>query len=407
MKVRSRLRRAILQAEKHMRRLWGALALSLALAAYGLSGLPGHELVALSACIPLVLAWRRRWRTQATVTARGLEAILDAGTDGLVVIDADGKIVLCNRVFADLASKPPRDLVGLALRAVAGDRKLLPAVSQALAGESPVLCQVHMGRVALHASACPIRHDGRIIGALIVLRAMYPSIYEYRESPLPRPRSTVSLSDLLGWFFPSDSYRPKHPEISPVVYKCLNDPSQTGSQGLSGSAEPETGRALYALVRLIEPKNVIEIGSYVGASSICIAQALADNPQPGLLHCVEVEERHVTLTGDHLAEASLADRARIYHGSSQDPGIVSSLPRSELIFVDGDHTYEGAKKDFQTYSGLLVGEGMMVYHDTVKIMALQRLMDELAQDPRHDTFTIATSDGDGLTLIRRRAAGTE
>jgi hypothetical protein len=34
-------------------------------------------------------------------------------------------------------------------------------------------------------------------------------------------------------------------------------------------------------------------------------------------------------------------------------------------------------------------------------MALQRLITEIAQNPYYDVFTFATSDGDGVTLIRK------
>ncbi len=44
----------------------------------------------------------------------------------------------------------------------------------------------------------------------------------------------------------------------------------------------------------------------------------------------------------------------------------------------------------------------MLYHDTIKIMALRRLMQEIAQSGDFDVFSMATSDGDGITFLRRR-----
>ena len=397
--MRSKLRRMILGVKWRMRGLWAPLAVSSALAGYGVSGLPGHVLVALVACIPLVVAWRGR------VAARTSQftAALSISKDGIVLTDMDSNIVAANPVFEDISGRASRDLVGRPLSAILQDRSLGSMINRAIAEGSAAFARVHVRRQAFDAEARPILHDGCAIGLTIVLRGMYPNAYEYRESPQPRPRSTVSLRELLGWLVPFDSDRLGSGEINPVVRKCLNDPEHAGKYGSSGSAEPDTAEALYALIRLLEPKNVIEIGSYVGASSICMAQALAHNARSGLLHCVDLEEAHVTLTGDHLAEASLSAQARLYHGSSQDPEIIHSLPRSELIFIDGDHTYEGARKDFDTYEALLGDDGIIVFHDTIKIMALQRLMMEIAQDPRYDTISIATSDGDGLTLIRRRA----
>lgn len=386
-----------------MRGLWAPLAISSALAGYGLSGLPGHVLVALAACIPLVVAWRGRdsARTSQLTTA------LSIPEDGIVLTDVDSKIIAANAAFEGLCGGSSHDVVGRPLTAILRDGSLTSMISRAIAQESEACARVHVRQAAFDAWARPVVRGGRVAGLVVVLRGMYPQGYEYRESPQPRPRSTVSLRDLLEWFLPLHTDRLGSGEINPVVHKCLNDPAHVGKYGSGGSAEPDTGRALYALVRLLEPKNVIELGSYVGASSICMAQALADNARSGLLHCVELEEAHVTLTTDHLAEASLSEQARLYHGNSQDPAVVQSLPRSELIFIDGDHTYEGARKDFELYEALLSDEGVMVFHDTIKIMALQRLMMEISQDPHYDTISLATSDGDGLTLIRRRAGGKD
>ena len=386
----------------HMRGLWLGLALSLALLAYGLSGLPGHLLVAAAAGVPLVYAWRRRLQSERAVDVGRLAAAADVIADPIVVTDLDNNVAFVNQALEQLAGAPATDLLGRPLQAALKDKQLALIGQQALAGERGPFPRVHPFGLSFEVSASAVHDHGRPIGMVATFRSMSPPSYEYRESPLPRPRSTVSLNELFTWFFPSDSYGPDDPQINEVAHKCRRDPAYAGSHGLSGSAELETGKALYTLVRLLKPDSVIEIGSYTGASSICIAQALSDNSQPGLLHCVEIDEKHVIMAQKHLEEAALAHRVRFYQGSSHDPGIVHSLPRSEIIFVDGDHTYHGARKDFEIYSGLLADHGVIVYHDTIKIMALQKLMTELAQNPQYDTFTIATSDGDGLTLIRRR-----
>jgi predicted O-methyltransferase YrrM len=36
----------------------------------------------------------------------------------------------------------------------------------------------------------------------------------------------------------------------------------------------------------------------------------------------------------------------------------------DLIFIDGDHSYEGIKKDFELYSNLLTDNGIIIIHDT-------------------------------------------
>jgi predicted O-methyltransferase YrrM len=233
---------------------------------------------------------------------------------------------------------------------------------------------------------------------------LYAVDYPYRESPLPRPTSNVSLGDVFAWFYEGKDFLPSHPHVNEVAHRCRTDSTYSGERPkrVTWSAERETGHALYSVIRLGRPKNVIEVGTYNGASTVSMAQALRDNGDSGQLHCVEIDQYNIDLTRHHLEEAGLAHLASLYQGSSQDPSLVDRLPESELIFIDGDHSYEGARHDYETFSKKLSPRGLMLYHDTIKIMALGRLMQEIAQSGDFDVFSMATSDGDGITFLRRR-----
>lgn len=235
-------------------------------------------------------------------------------------------------------------------------------------------------------------------------KILYAPNYVYREGPLPRPVSNISIGEVFGWFFNGEEFLPDNPHVNEVARKCRTDPAYSGKrpQRVPWSAERETGHAIYAVIRLLRPRNVTEIGIYNGSSSICIAQALDDNGNSGHLHCVELDEYNIALTRQHLEEAGLDPLVSFYHGSSHDQTLIEQIPQCEFIFVDGDHSYEGARKDFELYSEKLLPRGMMLYHDTTKIMALRQLIQEISQSCDFDVFTIATSDGDGITFLRRR-----
>jgi predicted O-methyltransferase YrrM len=233
---------------------------------------------------------------------------------------------------------------------------------------------------------------------------LYADDYTYRESPLPRPISNVSLGEVFAWFFNGKDFLPSHPHVNEVAHRCRTDSRYSGERPkrVAWSAERETGHALYSVIRLCRPRNVVEVGTYNGASTVSMAQALHDNGDSGQLHCVEIDQYNLDLTRHHLEQAKLSHLTSFYHGSSQDTSLVGRLPESELIFIDGDHSYDGAWQDYETFSKKLSVRGMMLYHDTIKIMALRRLMQEIAQSGDFDVFSIATSDGDGITFLRRR-----
>ena len=236
-------------------------------------------------------------------------------------------------------------------------------------------------------------------------RRNYPVDYDFREDPLPRPLSNVSLGEVFGWFFGTD-FLPLHPHVHPIAEKCRTDPGYVKilPDGTRASSERETGHAIYSIVRLLKPKNVIEIGCYNGASSICIAKALQDNGF-GILHAVDISSTNIEITKRNLENADLTQWVQLYHGDSSDHDVLDRLSTSEFIFIDGDHSYEGAKRDFENYQNKLDTRGIMLFHDTIKIMALRHLMQEIYIDGRFDVFTVATSDGDGITFLKRKTVG--
>jgi hypothetical protein len=54
-------------------------------------------------------------------------------------------------------------------------------------------------------------------------------------------------------------------------------------------------------------------------------------------------------------------------GDSHDQDIqkqaASTCPRFDLVYIDGDHSYEGVKQDFVMYSKLTLPKSLMVFHD--------------------------------------------
>lgn len=64
----------------------------------------------------------------------------------------------------------------------------------------------------------------------------------------------------------------------------------------------------------------------------------------------------------------------------------------EFLLIDGDHTYEGAKKDYQMYSLLVKQEGLIAFHDIVAppyrvaSCEVNRLWNELKQESNYKEF---------------------
>lgn len=136
----------------------------------------------------------------------------------------------------------------------------------------------------------------------------------------------------------------------------------------------------------------VEIGSYLGASTCFIANAL--NSQ-STLYCIDTWENDAMIynTGDdkdsNLAPkntfnefvsntAKYANKIKKLRGWSYL--VVTDLMRHEsaidFIFIDGDHNYEGVKRDWDTYKPLLKKGSIVALHDTGWAEGVNRVIAE-------------------------------
>ena len=123
---------------------------------------------------------------------------------------------------------------------------------------------------------------------------------------------------------------------------------------------------LHRLVREMQPETVVEIGRFRGGSTVIIAAAL----ERGALHSYDIDTRQERdgaeldrqLTGV-LERYGLTDRVRLHVADSKSavppPGPI------DILFVDGDHSEEGVRADFEHWSPQLRPGGHLLFHDAV------------------------------------------
>ena len=92
------------------------------------------------------------------------------------------------------------------------------------------------------------------------------------------------------------------------------------------------GRMLKMFVRMIHPRQVLEIGTYSGYSALCIAEGL---PEGSLLHTFEINDEQEDFTRPWLEGSSYADRIKFYIGDA-----LKRVPELgltfDMVFMDGD-----------------------------------------------------------------------
>ncbi len=149
--------------------------------------------------------------------------------------------------------------------------------------------------------------------------------------------------------------------------------------GYPGSCFPETSRFLYDFVRMVRPLNVIETGTFIGHSTICIAQALEHNNYGHLDSFDIFLDYHnyispimgacsdaLKVAQTHIDKSGLSNRITLHKGDSSTllrKMYHNLLNKVDLAFIDADHMISGAFKDWNVIDPLIKENGWIILHD--------------------------------------------
>jgi len=111
-------------------------------------------------------------------------------------------------------------------------------------------------------------------------------------------------------------------------------------QMISGALQ---GQLFSLLSKMMQPKAILEIGTFTGYATICLAQGLQEN---GVLHTIEGNEELEYLIRKYLTKAQVEDKVRLHIGDAKE--IVKTLEESfDLVFIDA------GKNDYELYYDLV------------------------------------------------------
>jgi predicted O-methyltransferase YrrM len=133
--------------------------------------------------------------------------------------------------------------------------------------------------------------------------------------------------------------------------------------------------------------SFVEIGSYLGASSSFLAAGLARNNHSGKVYCIDTWNNDAMTEGNRDTMAEFLYNTREFssyiepiRGVSTDPHVVDQVKRLagkiDLLFIDGDHSFEGALADWTGYSPLLSDHAVVAMHDIGWAEGVQRVVTE-------------------------------
>lgn len=206
-----------------------------------------------------------------------------------------------------------------------------------------------------------------------------------------------------------EEYILRHIDAEPDNLRRLNRRVQTSllyPRMCSGHLQ---GRILKMLTRMINPVNVLELGTYAGYSALCIAEGL--EKENASVDTVEIDDEMEDFIREQLNSSPVGHRVNLHIGDAID--IIEHLDKQwDMVYIDAN------KRHYSEYYGLLIDK----LANGAFIIADNTLWDGKVTDPthNHDAQTagiikfndLISADQriekvivplrDGLTIIRKK-----
>jgi len=167
------------------------------------------------------------------------------------------------------------------------------------------------------------------------------------------------------------------------------------------------GKFLEFISELLQPKYILEIGTFTGFSAICLAKGLQPN---GELHTIELREDDANTAWKNISLAGMNEKIHLHIGDARK--IVKSLEYSwDLVFIDADKTsyityYEEVLKRLSSRGWILADN--VLFHgqvledkiDNKSAIAIAQFNDHVLNDKRTEQVLLTIRDG--LMLIKKK-----
>ncbi len=173
---------------------------------------------------------------------------------------------------------------------------------------------------------------------------------------------------------------------------------------LSGHVQ---GKILTFLSSILQPKNILEIGTFTGYSALCLVEGI--HPQ-GQLHTIELREEDANTARINFSNSKYSNQLNLHIGNAQE--IIPQLDMEwDLVFIDADKTaytdyYELIVPKLNT-RGIIIADNVLfhgqVLEEEIKgksAKAIHAFNEHVAKDNRTEQVLLTVRDG--LLLIKKK-----
>ncbi len=205
-----------------------------------------------------------------------------------------------------------------------------------------------------------------------------------------------------------DSYVVTHSQNEPELLQELNRETYQKilqPRMLSGHFQ---GRVLSMISKLLNPKNILEIGTYTGYSALCLAEGIQSS---GEIHTIDINEELFDFQRKYFDKSGFGNQIIQHTGNALD--IIPKLDKNfDLVFIDADKenyvNYFHAIIDNMNPGGIILSDNVLwsgkvldteFKKEDTSTPALIEYNKLLKEDDRVETVMLPIRDG--LTISRK------
>jgi predicted O-methyltransferase YrrM len=225
---------------------------------------------------------------------------------------------------------------------------------------------------------------------------LFPHLYYLCEK-----RTALKIIDPLVQSY-SEKYSSDEDQIlAEINLSSLSHPKAHMQSG------PVQGKFLEMISLLKMPHRILDIGTFMGYSAVCLAKGLAEG---GKLHTIECRPEQAQLALGHFRKANMADKIISHLGNALDiiPGLTETW---DLVYIDADKT--GYTQYYQLLlprvrsGGLIIADNVLFYGEVLgkeikgkNARSIHAFNEVVKNDESVDKVLLTVRDG--LLLIRKK-----
>jgi len=205
----------------------------------------------------------------------------------------------------------------------------------------------------------------------------------------------------------ANTYIDKYSNATPSYLREMYDKTLKSHPHAHLQSDWHQGGVLSFLSKLIKPTHILEIGTFTGFSTLCLAEGLAEN---GQLYTIELRDEDAKTAVDYIKKSKHSHNITVHIGDAKK--IIPNLQINwDLVFIDADKTsyieYYNLVLPNLNKEGLIIIDNVLFHGEVLQekisgknAIAIQAFNEYVLKDERTEQTLLSIRDG--LTLLRKK-----